>query len=262
MSLRAEIPAGVPTDGEATLALPFEPWRARFFLRIPPQYVKARRWPLLVYFYGRGRSHRDVKERAELRPLFDLALERGFIVLSPDLGPDHWMGVEAEKKTRTTIEFALDVLSVDERRIHLLGASMGGLSALVFAALHSDLVASVCSVMGATDYEALHREEAFRDSIERALGGRPGEIPKVYRARSPTHNVEKLRQVPVLLIHGSKDEVIPPGHSRRLYEALSRAGGLVTYKEIPGVGHTIRIFKGLEAEILDFFAENPKKERL
>ncbi len=257
---RPDLPPGIPQDGEATMALPSPPWRERFYLKVPQQYSSARKWPLIVCFHGRGGDHRHIL-RPQLERFNRLALEQGYILLSPDCGSDHWMNYGAMSIVERLLGLLLECLSVDEDRIHLFGVSMGGSSALVFAAHHPDAVASVCSVSGATDYEQLYREGRFSSSLSQAFGGSLEEVPEVYRDLSPLRRVEQLCRIPILLIHGAKDEIIPPHHSRRLYRELVDNGGKVVYHEVSDVGHTVEILRGWEEEILRFFSLNPRASR-
>ncbi|MEU9885982.1 alpha/beta hydrolase [Sphaerisporangium sp. NPDC051011] len=60
-------------------------------------------------------------------------------------------------------------------------------------------------------------------------------------------------RVPVLLAHGTRDEVIPVGHSRLLARRLSSAGSV--YREVPDAGHSPLNERGgsaLLAEMADF----------
>jgi predicted esterase len=47
----------------------------------------------------------------------------------------------------------------------------------------------------------------------------------------------RLRALPVLVAHGIDDPVVPIACSRTMAEAVRAAGGSVTVREYPGVGH-------------------------
>jgi hypothetical protein len=49
--------------------------------------------------------------------------------------------------------------------------------------------------------------------------------------------VDNLRPIPVLAIHGSKDDNVPPPQSRLLVGSLRRAGAPVQLDEVDGMGH-------------------------
>ena len=47
----------------------------------------------------------------------------------------------------------------------------------------------------------------------------------------------RLKDVPVWIFHGGKDDVVPPAQSRRMDAALKQAGGDVRYTEFPDANH-------------------------
>ncbi|MEJ2320192.1 MAG: prolyl oligopeptidase family serine peptidase, partial [Gemmatimonadales bacterium] len=47
----------------------------------------------------------------------------------------------------------------------------------------------------------------------------------------------RLADIPVLIVHGEADEVVPVEESRRMAAALEEVGADVRYVELPGVGH-------------------------
>ena len=57
--------------------------------------------------------------------------------------------------------------------------------------------------------------------------------------RDPFDSIERIRRVrcPLLIIAGEQDQVVPPAHSRRLYEAASDPK---QFELIPGADHKLR----------------------
>ena len=53
--------------------------------------------------------------------------------------------------------------------------------------------------------------------------------------RSVTH-VAAIK-APVLLMHGTKDDIVDPEQSREMAAALKGAGKTYSYVELPGAGH-------------------------
>lgn len=79
--------------------------------------------------------------------------------------------------------------------------------------------------------------------------------PAQARLASPMSHVSK-DDAPHLLMHGRKDRVVPFQQSRELSLALKRAGGKVTYREIPNAGHGDGFGESHEVEVRDFFREH------
>lgn len=67
------------------------------------------------------------------------------------------------------------------------------------------------------------------------LGAAPGQDKSRYRLASPYERLPL--HVPVTLVHGTRDQVVPIAQSRRYAEAARRAGDTVTLVPLDGVGH-------------------------
>jgi acetyl esterase/lipase len=62
--------------------------------------------------------------------------------------------------------------------------------------------------------------------------------PAQTQAANPISYVEG-REVPMLLLHGDNDGLVPHGQSELLYEALADAGNEVTFISVAGAGHSV-----------------------
>lgn len=196
--------------------------RQRYVLMLPSAMPTAGgRVDALIALHGHGADRwqfiRDARE--ECRGLRDAAAQRGMIVVSPDYrAPTSWMGPAAEADVVQIIVELRARLPV--ARVFVAGASMGGTSALIFSALHSDLVAGVVCLNGTADLE---RFAHFAEAIAASYGGTRERIPEEYRRRSPERTPERFT-MPVALAVGGTDTVVPPDSVRRLATALRRAG--------------------------------------
>lgn len=119
----------------------------------------------------------------------------------------------------------------------VLGSSAGGLTALVVALEHPELLGAVVAAYPVSDIAALdattHRFEAHYNRT--LTGDRPATREKSWE-RSPIHRVADLSS-PVLLLHGDADPVVSVDQSRRLAEVAPRQ---VEYVEYAGEGHGFR----------------------
>jgi dipeptidyl aminopeptidase/acylaminoacyl peptidase len=145
---------------------------------------------------------------------------------------------------------------VDAARVVISGGSAGGytvLAALVFR----DFFQGGASYYGVSDAAALARETHKFESryLDWLIGPYPQEEQR-YRERSPLHHADRLSK-PVIFFQGDEDEVVPPGQSEAMVEALRRKGNAVGYFLFAGEQHGFRkaanIQRCLDAE-LTFYA--------
>lgn len=68
------------------------------------------------------------------------------------------------------------------------------------------------------------------------LGVFPGDAPQVAERASPIAHVT-AGSAPFLLVHGTRDQLVPVEHARRMAAALRRVGVPATLQELPEAGH-------------------------
>ena len=220
----------------------------------PPVAKPGQKTGLVVHLYGHGGS---LTLHCMMMPSFSLLLQRlcekGYWVIVPDLGPSHFMNAQAVARLDAIIAGMMEKDGVDPDRIHLLGGSMGGASALIYASRRQKTVRSICALFPITDLAAWTAE-------------RPGWLPPVMQAHgldaastaaslhdlSPINHIGTFVGIPVLLVHGDADGVVPVHHSRDFHSALRAAGGESVYHEVPGGGHDDAIVGDLQDRLLDF----------
>jgi len=120
-----------------------------------------------------------------------------------------------------------------------MGSSSGGLTALGVLGLHKGLAAGGVVLYPVTDLAALadasHRFEAhYTDS----LVGPRAEASK-YRERSPIAYADRI-DVPLLVMHGDEDPVVPLTSTIAFVERMRDAGGDVELVVMEGEGHGFR----------------------
>ncbi|MBE3012133.1 S9 family peptidase [Microbispora sp. NEAU-D428] len=122
----------------------------------------------------------------------------------------------------------------------LYGVSYGAHLGLLAAAAQPDLWSRAAAVAPFLSGRELYEDgpPSVRALLDR-LGGR-SEIDDELGPRDLLRLAGRMR-LPLLIVHGEDDPIIPVGHSRRLCARLREAGGReaaeVTYLEIPGGGH-------------------------
>ncbi len=126
----------------------------------------------------------------------------------------------------------------DKGRIAIVGGSYGGYAALMGAAKTPDLYQCAISFAGVSDLPDLIRD------ARRYIGGKAGtrHIGRLWKDRamlaenSPARRAEDIN-IPVLLVHGDKDRVVDVDQSKKMRNALKKAGGEVEYIELKDGDH-------------------------
>jgi acetyl esterase/lipase len=159
------------------------------------------------------------------------------------------------------VAFAIDYLPeldapLDLDHVSILGHSAGGHLALWAAArqklAHGDPGADprvsfkrVISQAGVADLAGAHRRW-HGGAARRLMGGSPEEVPERYAIGDPMSQVPLA--MPVLIVHGVRDETVSVELSRGYADAARAAGGEVELVEIQGeAGHRAHIDPRSEA---------------
>jgi acetyl esterase/lipase len=99
-------------------------------------------------------------------------------------------------------------------------------------------VQAVVSVAGPQDLrvDGPYTAEQAR-LVTNFLGAFPGDAPAAAERASPIAHVGS-GAAPFLLVHGTRDDLVPIAHARRMRAALRAAGVPATLVELGGVGHS------------------------
>jgi dipeptidyl aminopeptidase/acylaminoacyl peptidase len=221
----------------------------RAYLTAPPGGAPG---PLIVMPHG-GPEVRDVMDWN--RRVQALAAQ-GWWVLQPNFrgsggyglafageGWKRW-GDRMQEDVEDAVDHAIKSKGLDAGKVGILGISYGGYAAMMGAVRRPDLYKAAVAICGVFDlpemlsYElrddASPGNEVYRFWTSRI--GDPSADRAALEAASPRRRADAVR-CPVMLVHGADDGVVPVFQSRRMKEALDRAGKSVDYVEIRGSGH-------------------------
>lgn len=135
----------------------------------------------------------------------------------------------SEKDVMNVIALVRKEFNIDDQRIYIMGHSMGGAGALHLGSKYANLFAAV----------AAEAPAAF------------------WQTRKETLQPLKDGKVPVMIVHGDADEVVPVTNSHAWVEAMKELNMEYEYVEQPGVTHGPVIQTGLKP-IYEFFAKHKK----
>ncbi|MFC0626427.1 alpha/beta hydrolase family protein [Kribbella deserti] len=145
---------------------------------------------------------------------------------------------------------AIDALEgqprLDLRRVVAVGHSAGGHLAVWAAGRHrlpptapgaapKVVLKGAVSQAGVLDLVDGVRANLGGQAVRSLMGASPSEDPARYELASPYEQVPL--DVPISLVHGAADRIVPIEQSRRYRDAATRAGATVTLTELPDVGH-------------------------
>lgn len=134
-----------------------------------------------------------------------------------------------------TAEAAIAKQLADPERFGVWGASHGGF-ATCWIVTHTDRFKAAVAEAAVTDFATLYYRTDAPASFARDLGGRPDEIPDVYRARSPLTYARQCR-TPTLFVHGENDLRCPISEAEQFYRALRDIGCQTELWRIPECSH-------------------------
>jgi dipeptidyl aminopeptidase/acylaminoacyl peptidase len=184
-------------------------------------------FPLVVVLHGGWWQARRTRTKLYTRPLAADLVAHGFAVLNAE-----YRRVGAGGGWPATFDDARAVVSLareqpEAARVAVLGHSAGGHLALYSAA--EDGVDAVVALAAPRDLEVRPGPEVLA-----LMGGAPDAVPDRYASGSPIRRVPL--GVPALLVHGTRDDVVPPRRSRDFATAARAAGDDVTLVE-PDADH-------------------------
>lgn len=172
---------------------------------IPPGYPEAEApVPLIVVMHGAGGTGKDMEQISDFNTLAD---RDTFIVVYPDGISTAWNdGRPSENEIDDVgfithiVDYMLGAVNIDPARVYMTGYSMGGMMAYRMGCMLPDQVAAIASV--ASTFPRYQREEC-----------------------------QDTPALPVLLIHGTFDEIIPWGGSIPYFSAGSTIEWWVKHNE-------------------------------
>jgi dipeptidyl aminopeptidase/acylaminoacyl peptidase len=210
---------------------------------------------------GSWYSDRNKIRDHTLAQVYTIFCSRGYVVFAIRPGSkSRYTAVEMDRNVKSAIRFVkahAAEYKIDPARLGLTGGSAGGHLATLAALTpepgkaaatsatdrHDTSVRAVGVFFPPTDFLDWDGNKAIRLDVLGPLlfvGGAQGhsedEIKQAAKAISPLHRVEKPA-IPFLLIHGDADNVVPLSQSKKLVEALTKAGGSAELIVKPGGGH-------------------------
>ena len=220
---------------------------------IGDQYLNGPVRGIVLEFSGLGTT--GMKSSAE--PMEMEWGQAGALCVLPYHDPWGWTNAP----TRAFVDELLDGLFAryrlaPETPVIAVGPSMGGHGALLYTALGGHAIAACAANCPATDltYHYTERPDLPR-TLHHAFDSY-GDISEALTAHSPLFQVDKLPDIPYLLIHGGQDTLANKAAHGDTLAAAMRARGLnLDYVERPEMGHCGPFDWALQRRMTDFVLE-------
>jgi phospholipase/carboxylesterase len=193
--------------------------RGGFSLYVPEYYTPDRAWPLVMALHGGSGNGRGF-----LWSWLRDARSRGAILIAPTATGQTWALMGDDTDTPNLLRILDSVRSrwnVDSSRMLLTGMSDGG---------------TFCYVTG------LHSASPFTHLAPVSATFHP--------LMAEMADAERLRGLPVHIVHGRLDWMFPVQVARQTQQALAAAGANVIYRELEDLSHTYP--REINAELLSW----------
>ncbi len=199
----------------------------RYRLLRPETSDSNKKFPLVIFFHGAGERGSDNARQLKYFPTWmtsdSLRKKYPCFILAPQCREGYrWSAVDMTTDMQAAmkaLDHVIETEAIDTDQILVTGLSMGGAAAWEVAMRLPERIAAAVPVCG----------------------------------KSEEQYAELAKDVPLWVVHGDADKVIPVHCSRSMVAAVKEAGGNPKYTELPGVGHDSWTAAYHDEELLDWF---------
>jgi len=198
---------------------------ANYLLYLPDEYYQTdKKWPLVMFLHGSGERGTDIDAVKRNGPpmLVEAGKKFQFILLCP----------QCPERIYWDNKFLISLLgeiesnyNVDKNCEYLTGLSMGGNGTWSLAIEYPEKFAAIAPI---------------------SASGEPDDVCS-------------LKDVPVWVFHGEKDDLVPIKQDTDMVNALKNCGGDVKFKIYPDVGHGAWVQAYNDPELYTWFLSHSRK---
>jgi len=198
-----------------------------YLLYLPENYNTSENFPLLLFLHGAGERGDDLEKVKVHGPPKLIAGGKNFpfIVVSPQCPENQWWSSEV---LDALLKDIVDNYNVDEDRIYVTGLSMGGFGTWELAIKYPNRFAAIAPICGGGNF----------------------------------HLADVLKDLPIWVFHGAKDNVVPLKSSQEMVDALEKVGGNVKFTIYPMAGHDSWTETYNNPELYEWFLKQKRKTNM
>ena len=193
---------------------------------VPSPAAGGKHPPIILFLHGTGERGSDGEKptKVGLGPYVrqHMADFPAIVVFAQAPDDRDWMGATAQLAI-DELDAASREFHADPKRTYLTGLSMGGYGTWEVALMQPQRFAALVPICG-----ALTPPSDERSLFVTPLAGAADPYAAVAQA---------LRDVPIWIFHGAKDDLVPPREDRLIDAAFKAAGGDARYTEFPDANH-------------------------
>ncbi len=222
-------PVPEPGQGRYSFSKTFsKTLQIKYLLFLPESYkTGTHAWPLLIYLHGAGQRGDNLENiKGETLPRYAEAhKDFPFILLSPQCPENLWWDQYSEiEKLDALLDGIIANYNIDTSRVYLTGSSMGGFGTWAWAMERPERFAALAPICGAGN----------------------------------TAKARRIRDIPVWIFHGAKDNVVPVKASEEMARALKELGNNAKLTIYPDIGHVSWTLAYEDPELYRWFLSNNK----
>ncbi len=177
--------------------------KINYVIKYPKDYSPEKKYPTIILMHGAGGRGNDL-EKTRTNPFFTITQgheDFPFVVFAPQCCADTWF--DLFETVNDFAKYVSELPYVDEDRLYLIGASMGGYAVWQMAMSNPSLYAAIIPICGGGMY----------------------------------WNTARLKKVPVWAFHGDIDNSVKCQESVNMVNATNANGGNAKLTVYENCGH-------------------------
>jgi dipeptidyl aminopeptidase/acylaminoacyl peptidase len=205
-------------------------------------------FPVIIHVHGGPENQFRPSFNSEFQLWID---QLGVAVIAPNIRgslgygaryialDDGYQREDAVKDIGALLDWIAMQPRLDQNRVVVFGASYGGYMALASAVHYGDRLRAAVDRVGISNFVTfLENTQDYRQALRRTEYGdeRDPQMRAFLESISPLNNVDKIN-IPLLVVQGKNDPIVPMSESEQLVKALRLRGQTVWYMNALNEGH-------------------------